>query len=125
MRVVPHPVAWLLPLMLLAASSMSEGRLTVGDFALLVSNLSFIADFTAGLGELLAHYRQTGVAFARKSILLGSAQPAALVAHSLLHLRGPLPIVPLPARREADRLILVEARGLTYSHPQSGCGIVQ
>ncbi|MGH2604079.1 MAG: ATP-binding cassette domain-containing protein, partial [Dehalococcoidia bacterium] len=71
----------------------------------------------------LAHYGQTGVAFARMNVLLGGAPPAALVAHTPLHLRGALPSVPPPEPRASDRLDLVEARGLTYRHPRSGRGI--
>jgi ATP-binding cassette subfamily B protein len=110
-------------IMLLAASSLRGGSLTVGDFALFVSYLGFIADFTSGLGRFLAHYRQTGVAFTRMRVLLGGAPPSALVESTPLHLRGPLPTVPTPVRNETDRLNLVEARGLTYRHPQSGRGI--
>jgi len=110
-------------IMLLAAGSLRDGSLTVGDFVLFVSYLSYIADFTDGLGRFLAHYRQTGVAFARMGGLLGSAPLAALVAPTPLHLRGPLPAVPPPARDATDRLVLVEARGLTYRHPRSGRGI--
>ena len=110
-------------IMLLAAGSLRDGSLTVGDFVLFVSYLGFIADFTAGLGRFLAHYRQTGVAFARMDALLGGAPPAALVASTPLYLRGPLPAVSPPARGATDRLDLVEARGLTYRHPQSGRGI--
>jgi len=110
-------------IMLLAAGSLRDGSLTVGDFVLFVSYLGFIADFTDGLGRFLAHYQQTGVAFARMGVLLGGAPPAALVAPTPLHLRGPLPAVPPPARGAADRLVLVEARGLTYRHPRSGRGI--
>lgn len=112
-------------IMLLAAGNLHDGGLTVGDFALFVSYLSFIADFTSGLGKFLAHYRQTGVAFARMGALLNGAPPAALVAHTPLHLRGPLPAVPPLTRSATERLSLVEARGLTYCHPQSGRGIVQ
>ncbi len=110
-------------IMLLAADSLRDGSLTVGDFVLFVSYLGFIAEFTDGLGRFLAHYRQTGVAFARMGALLGDASLAALVAPTPLHLRGPLPTVPPPARSASDRLVLVEARGLTYRHPQSGRGI--
>jgi len=105
-------------IMLLAAGSLRDGSLTVGDFVLFVSYLGFIADFTTGLGQFLAHYRQTGVAFARMDALLGDAAPEALV-----HLRGPLPAVPPPTRSATDRLVLLEARGLTYRHPQGGRGI--
>jgi ATP-binding cassette subfamily B protein len=110
-------------IMLLAAGSLRGGSLTVGDFALFVSYLGLIADFTAGFGQFLAHYRQTGVAFARMSDLLGGAPPVALVVPTPLYLRGPLPTVP-PARSATERLLFVEAQGLTYRHPQSGRGIV-
>jgi ATP-binding cassette subfamily B protein len=110
-------------IMLLAADSLRAGSLTVGDFALFISYLGFIADFTSSLGQFLAHYRQTGVAFARMSVLLGDAPPAALVAHTPLYLRGPLPTVPSPMRSATNRLTLLEARGLTYHHPQAGRGI--
>ena len=110
-------------IMLLAAGSLRDGSLTVGDFALFVLYLGFIADFTTGLGEYLAVYKQTGVAFARMGALLGVASPAALVAHTPLHLRGPLPPAAPPARGDIDRLDIVEARGLTYGHPRSGRGI--
>jgi len=110
-------------IMLLAAGSLRDGSLTVGDFVLFISYLGFIADFTDGLGQFLAHYQQTGVAFARMNVLLAGAPPAALVAPTPLHLRGPLPALPPPARDAADRLVLVEARGLTYRHPHSGRGI--
>jgi ATP-binding cassette subfamily B protein len=109
--------------MLLAAGSLRDGSLTVGDFVLFVAYLGFIADFTTGLGQYLAHYQQTGVAFARMDALLGDAAPDALVAPTPLHLRGPLPAVPSPTRSATDRLVFLEARGLTYRHPQGGRGI--
>jgi ATP-binding cassette subfamily B protein len=111
-------------IMLLAAGNLRGGSMTVGDFALFVSYLGFIAEFTTSLGQFLAHYRQTGVAFARMIGLLGDAPSTALVEHTPLHLRGSLPAVPPPTRSAIDRLTLVEARGLTYRHPQSGRGIV-
>jgi ATP-binding cassette subfamily B protein len=110
-------------IMLLAAGSLRDGSLTVGDFVLFISYLGFIADFTDSLGRYLAHYQQTGVAFARMGTLLGGAPLTALVAPTPLHLRGELPVVPPPARGSADRLDLVETRALTYRHPQSGRGI--
>ena len=44
----------------------------MGDFVLFVAYLGFIADFDRdGLGKFLAHYGQTGVAFARMERLAG------------------------------------------------------
>lgn len=107
-------------IMLLAAGGLRDGSLSVGDFVLFVAYLGFIADFTAGLGKYLAHYRQTGVAFARMDALLGDAPPEALVAPAPLHLSGPLPPVPAPARGATDRLALLEAHGLTYRYTHGG-----
>jgi ATP-binding cassette, subfamily B, bacterial len=128
-------------IMLLAASSLRDASLTVGDFVLFVSYLGFIADFTTGIGQYLAHYRQTGVAFARMDALLGDAAPEALVAPTPLHLRGPLPDVSAlgdgrwetgdgkhsaalsPTPNSHLPTPILEARGLTYRHPQGGRGI--
>ncbi len=110
-------------IMLLAAGSLRGGSLTVGDFALFVAYLGFIADFTTGLGQFLAHYQQTGVAFTRMSDLLGGSQPTALVEHTPLYLHGPLPGIAQPVCSPTERLKILETRGLTYRHPQSGRGI--
>jgi len=110
-------------IMLLAAGSLRDGSMTVGDFVLFISYLGFIAEFTDGLGRFLAHYQQTGVSFERMNVLLGGAPPAALVAPTPLYLRGPLPAVPPLIRGVTNRLTLLEARGLTYRHPESGRGI--
>ncbi len=112
-------------IMLLAAGSIRDGRLTVGDFVLFVSYSSLVTDFTTGFGQYLTHYRQSGVAFARMDVLLGDAPPAALVAPAPLYLHGPLPHVAPLARSAADTLNLVEAIGLRYRHPGSGRGIAE
>lgn len=110
-------------IMLLAAGRIRHGDLTVGDFVLFVSYLGVIAEFTTGLGQYLAHYRQAGVAFARMGVLLGDASPAALVAPTSLHLRGPLPPVPPSSTSTTGPISLVEAQGLSYRYPQSDRGI--
>ena len=109
--------------MLLAAGSLRDGSLTVGDFVLFVAYLGFIADFTDSLGRYLTHYQQAGVAFRRMEFLIGAAPPAALVAPTPLYLRGPLPAVPAPVREAVAPLALLEVRGLTYRHPRSEHGV--
>lgn len=110
-------------IMLLAAGSLRDGIMSVGEFVLFVSYLTYIAEFTDGLGRFLAHYQQTGVAFQRMAALVGGASPAVLVEPADLHLHGPLPVAPSIVRTDDDRLALLEAHGLTYSFPESGRGI--
>lgn len=109
--------------MLLGASGLRDGSLSVGEFVLFIAYLGFVTEFITGFGQWLAFYRQSGVAFERMGILLGNASPAALVEHAPLHLRGPLPAVPPPTRQPGDRLDVAEARNLTCIHPRSGRGI--
>jgi ATP-binding cassette subfamily B protein len=128
--------------MLLAASQLRAGALTVGDFVLFVSYLAIVTDFTAELGQYLAQFRQTTVAFGRLRPLLGDAPASALAAPAPLHLRGALPDgmadgtqpnVPHPnpcpiamgeGLAAVEPLRLVTATGLTYCHPGGGRGIV-
>ena len=111
-------------IMLLAAGQLRAGRLTVGDFVLFVSYLAFVTDFTSALGQYLAQFRQTTVAFGRLRTLTGPAPASALAAPAPLHLRGPLPDARPSEETRAQRLRLVTATGLTYRHPESGRGIV-
>ncbi len=110
-------------IMLLAAGALRNGGMTVGDFVLFVTYLGFIAEFADGLGQFLAHYQQTGVAFARMGALLGGAPLTAVVEPTPLYLRGPLPEVPVPKRSATDRLALLEARGVSYRYPGSQHGV--
>jgi ATP-binding cassette subfamily B protein len=110
-------------ILLLAGRAMAAGTFTVGDFALFVYYLGWVTEFTTLFGRLLALYRQLGVSFGRLAALLGGAAPATLVRHAEVHLHGPLPAVAPPARAPADRLALLEARGLTYHYPETDRGI--
>ncbi len=110
-------------IMVLAAGTLRNGTITVGDFALFVSYLGYIAAFVDGLGRFLAHYQQTGVAFERMGALLDGEPLTALTAHTPLHLRGALPPMPPPVRSNGQALELLEVQGLTYLHPASNRGI--
>jgi ATP-binding cassette subfamily B protein len=114
-------------ILLLGANAMREGTFTVGDFALFVSYLGFVTEFSGFIGLFLTQYKQLGVSVARMLALMRSGAtnvPAtALVDSTPLDLTGPLPGErPAPSRRAparpADRafetLQHLEATGLTY-----------
>ena len=110
-------------IMLLAAGALRNGSMTIGDFVLFVTYLGFIAEFADGLGQFLAHYQQTGVAFTRMGALLAGAPLTAVVAPTPLYLRGPLPDVPATKRSPTDRLSLLEAHRLNYRYPGAERGV--
>jgi ATP-binding cassette subfamily B protein len=110
-------------LLLVAAQAMQDGRFSVGDFALFVSYLGWLATVTGMFGDFLRQYRQTEVSLVRQFELLSGPPPAALVAHRPVHLFGPLPTLPSPTKQAGDRLDLLSVDGLTYHHADSGRGV--
>jgi ATP-binding cassette subfamily B protein len=110
-------------ILILAAQSMRAGSFSVGDFALFVYYLGFVADNTTYFGSFLAHYKQTGVSFQRMVALLQGAPPTALVQHVPLYLSGAIPPVAYAEKTTADRLETLRVNGLTYRHPESGRGV--
>jgi ATP-binding cassette subfamily B protein len=109
--------------LLLAGRAMHEGTFTVGDFALFVFYLDFVADLTAFTGLLVARYRQIGVSVERMGRLMDNTEPAALTAHSEVYQDGTLPDVYYAAFTDADRLESLEASGLTFHYADTTNGI--
>jgi ATP-binding cassette subfamily B protein len=113
-------------ILLLGANAMREGTFTVGDFALFVSYLGFVTEFSGFIGLFLTQYKQLGVSVARMLALMRAGAtnvPAASLLDSTpLDLTGPLaregaasPILASAAPAQAtDRLERLEATGLTY-----------
>jgi len=121
-------------ILLLGAQAMRDGTFTVGDFALFVSYLGFVTEFSGFLGLFLTQYKQLGVSVARMLALMraGSATnvpAAALVVSTPLdlkepphrkepaHLKEPAHDQPPAARSDAvaiEKLRRLDAVGLTY-----------
>ncbi len=112
-------------ILLFAGASMQAGRFSVGDFALFVSYLGWLAQVTTMFGDFLAQYQQAGVSLQRLVALLQGAPPETLVRHGPVYLKGAPP--PLPTRPQydgaVDSLDTLDAVGLTYRYPDSGRGI--
>jgi ATP-binding cassette subfamily B protein len=115
-------------ILLLGAQAMRDGTFTVGDFALFVSYLGFVTEFSGFLGLFLTQYKQLGVSVARMLALMraGSATnvpAAALVVSTPLDLKEPAhPTEPArggpPAATSdavaTEKLRRLDALGLTY-----------
>lgn len=110
-------------IMLLGASRINEGSLTVGNFVLFVSYMTIIAEFTTELGEYLAQFNQLTVALNRLHGIMGSVPVTALTRPVDLHLRHALPTATPSPAPAAEPLHVLEASGLTYLHPETGGGI--
>jgi len=110
-------------ILLLAAQALRAGTFTVGDFALFTLYLQWLAQVTSMFGYFLTQYRQAGVSFTRMLALLPGAPPAQLVEHRPVYPSESQAPLPAPIKAPADRLVSLEARGLTFRHAGSTGGI--
>ncbi|MHC5771170.1 MAG: ATP-binding cassette domain-containing protein [Nostoc sp.] len=127
-------------ILLLASQLMQSkvGKLTVGDFALFVYNLSFVTSFFNFLGGFMTLYKHTEVSFERMASLLSGASADTLVAPNRLYLndlnglRKSLPPLEQALKNErnktegmasAYRLQSLRVSNLTYCYPGTTQGI--
>lgn len=110
-------------MLFIVGGSLESGAFTVGDFALFTTYLGWITGFPRFGSRVLTRYKQSGVSFERMLRLLRDAPPDQLVEHGPIYLAGPYPPVPVPPRRDCDRLELLDVRGLGYRYPSTGRGI--
>jgi ATP-binding cassette subfamily B protein len=110
-------------ILILAGQAMQAGEFTIGDFALFVFYLEFIADLTAFSGLLVARYRQIGISVERMQRLMEGAKPHDLVEFSPVYMDGNFPgIVYLP-NDPANALQTLETNNLSFHFPESTNGI--
>ena len=105
-------------ILILSGQAMRSGTFTVGDFALFVVYVGVITEFVAHVGEYSAMFRQTAVTLKRLFGILGTAPVSDLTERAEIHLRGPLPEIEEPRREAADRLVCLDARGLSYRYAE-------
>jgi ATP-binding cassette subfamily B protein len=105
-------------ILLLGAQAMRDGTFTVGDFALFVSYLGFVTEFSGFLGLFLTQYKQLGVSVARMLALMrggATTVPAAtLVVNTPLDLKDRPVVHATPAKAPVEKLQRLDASGLTY-----------
>ncbi len=111
-------------ILIVGASSMADGTLGVGDFALFVYFLDFVTDAGYFVGLFVAKFKQAGVSFDRMATVLRGADATRLVERRELHLTGPLTLPGSPSLSREDQLERVEIRGLTFLHPATSGGVV-
>ncbi len=105
-------------ILLLGAQSMRDGSFTVGDFALFVSYLGFVTEFSGFAGLFVTQYKQLAISVRRMLALMrgnsSDVSAAGLIAHPELQLSGPLPVPALPSA--APPLRRLEASSLSCRH---------
>jgi ATP-binding cassette, subfamily B, bacterial len=110
-------------ILLIVAFTVSTSRLGIGDIALFLYYLGFVATFTQKFGSFIAQYQQAGVSLERLEGLVRGAPDGTLTQHNPLYLKGNPPTDPAPVTTEQDHLQTLAVSNLTYRYPESGRGI--
>ena len=110
-------------ILLLAASAMQDGSVTVGDFALFVYYLTWVTQLTGRFGMLTARYKQTQVSHHRMKEILPTEMEDELSEHSDVYMKGDLPEFQEVRKNQEDYLNLLEIKGLCAAYPGSDKGI--
>jgi ATP-binding cassette, subfamily B, bacterial len=110
-------------ILILAGRAMRDGTFSIGDFALFVFYLEFIADLTAFSGLLIARYRQIGISIERMQRLMEGAPVDGLVEFSPVYMDGKFPAVTYAQKSASDHLSRLVATDLNYQFPESDNGI--
>lgn len=120
-------------ILLLAAGSMKNGSMTVGELSLFIYYLNFISDFTSFFGSFIANNRQAKISFSRIAKLMQEDTPFPAVEHNELHLNSKPPKdkaagiygngPELSDVQELKELEEITVEGLTYQYKTGGNGI--
>ncbi|HEX5691339.1 MAG TPA: ABC transporter ATP-binding protein [Roseiflexaceae bacterium] len=111
-------------LLLLAAQSLQSGRITVGDFALFASYLSWLAFVMGMVGGYVTRYQQVGVSLRRAVELLQGAPSTLLVRHDAdVRMRGALPAIAQGGATDQEGFQTLTVAGLTYRYPGTQHGV--
>jgi ATP-binding cassette subfamily B protein len=110
-------------ILLLMAQAIQAGSFTVGDFALFIYVMPFVAGNVGSVVWALTSYRQLGVSLQRLAALLEPTPATALVQHRPVYLREALPPLPPLARTAADQLESLSVSGLSHRYANGGRGI--
>ncbi len=105
--------------LLVAVGSMRSGEFTVGDLALFVSYVTWLAFFPRMVGHLLTRRRQAEVAFERMGELTGSG-PETVARHRPLRIEVPGGEPEPVARLPRQPLETLDVRGLTATFDGHG-----
>jgi len=110
-------------ILIMAAQLIRTGDFTVGDFSLFVFYLGFLTEMTWMLGSLTARFKRTGVSIARMQELMQGAPEEDLTASGPIYADGDVPEIKGWIKTDADRLEVLEAKGLTFVYTDSKRGV--
>ncbi|MCH8293162.1 ABC transporter ATP-binding protein [Candidatus Poribacteria bacterium] len=106
-------------ILIMCAQLIQDGSFTVGDLALFIYMLEWVAEFTWMIGRVLAKYKQIGISIDRMLAVMSHPPTQELVKHGPIYMKGDLPEIPYTPKNVSHRLVTLEASGLTYHYPDS------
>ncbi len=111
-------------ILLFVALNAHNSSLNLGQLALFLAYLDYIANFMLGFGSFFGTFAQVRVSFSRLSMLMQNAKVEQLVTHhSLSSEKIQQTIQPINSQEHLEHLEHLQVKKLTYHYPESGAGI--
>jgi ABC-type multidrug transport system fused ATPase/permease subunit len=109
--------------LLVAASTLRRHAFTIGDLALFTAYVEQLSALPRRMGRLLAFHRHATISVERMRQLT-EGDPQRLVHPAPVYLKE-APPAPAAAPRHTAPFALLEVRGLTVCHPETGRGVFE
>ncbi len=109
--------------LLMAGGAIRSGDFSVGDFALFMTYIWSIVDFTRNIGSFIGDYQGQQIRVARLEEMAEASVGETLLAKRPVYLRQAPPPLTVPVKNVEMSLRTLDVRGLTYRHPSSGRSI--
>jgi len=114
-------------ILLLVGSNLQNSIFSVGDLAFFVGILGELGEFIWNMGDMVPRFVRTKVSLGRMFKLIKSEDECVtelnLAKHGEIYVKEPFPLIQMLGIEDKDRLSKFEARGLTYTYPDSNKGI--
>jgi ATP-binding cassette subfamily B protein len=107
---------------------MINNEFTIGDFAFFTFLLSWVTDTINYIGETIARYYRTKIAFKRMIKIMkgddqGKIEEDSILKHGPIYTREAFPKIERPSLNPEDHLNEISVKKLAYTYPNSNKGI--
>jgi ATP-binding cassette, subfamily B, bacterial len=109
-------------ILFLAAVSTHSAHLSIGDIALFIFYIDYIAATISGIGNLLGSYAQLGISFERllRLMQVGSDANTLVEPHPVSEKKRPIVVAEMNGNEEPAHLETITINALSYQYPEGG-----
>ena len=110
-------------ILILVAAKMKSGEFSVGDIALFMTYVGEVARSGSLIGRVMTNHKRAEVSFDRMGRTIDDDFAETLADHGPVYLRSERPALPVPTKKDTDRLHELTITALSHAYEGSPNGI--